>query len=157
MWSVDPASLKLTMADETRQKEREFIREFAVPPASAVTNPDLGGWLIGLRHKLSPSEMAAVLDKLVQEIAPGQPDSMGRRESARKTAAALVAAGRRAEAVEVLLRVVRSAAETRSLPFFLDTLRVIAADLAPLDRPKADLLLAESRRLTSTKTAQTGA
>lgn len=81
-WSVDAQSLKLALAEKCQQQEREFLREFTVPPAAAVANTELGSWLVGRPQQLSPDDMGATLTALVdpspQRIVVAKASSPGR-------------------------------------------------------------------------------
>ena len=64
-WSADVNSLKLTLSQETKEKERAFLKDFITAPATAVPNLELGRWLIGHEHRVSPEKMARLLAVLV--------------------------------------------------------------------------------------------
>lgn len=148
-WAADPAALKRELDETARRREREFLREFLVPPAAAVSNPELGRWLIGAEHKLSPTEMAVVLSDLVQPLADGASELRVQRDAARAQARQLAATGRKQEAGQLLLRLVQASVESKQPRFILETLTEVAADLAPFDPGKAAYLREQAQNLSA--------
>lgn len=148
-WAASPDTLKRELDETARRREREFLREFLVPPAAAVANPELGRWLIGAGHKLTPAEMAAVLADLVQPLTDATSNYRGQQEAARAQAHQLAATGRKQEAAQLLLRMVQAVVESKQPRLILDTLTLVAADLAPLDPAKAAYLRDQAHKLSA--------
>jgi hypothetical protein len=69
------------------------------------------------------------------------------RQDVRAQARALLAAGRRPDAITLLLRAMRADMETKVPNIVLESLLEIADDLAPLDPAKAGYLLGEARKM----------
>lgn len=148
-WAADPATLKRELDEAVRIRERDFLRDFLVPPAAAVANPELGRWLIGDSHRLPPAEMAAMLAKFVQPVPGATADFSAQLAVVRRQAGELAAAGRTLEATQLLLRLVQSAVETKQPRSILEALTVVSADLAPLDPVKAAYLREQAQKLSA--------
>lgn len=152
-WTADPEALKQTLSVETAATERAFLQDFLVPPVRAVPNRALGEWLVGAGLMVSPDEMKEVLAELVvpraatiEEIAETRREQ---RRLVRVEAARLVAARRQTEALQLLLRFIQQAAETKAPLFILETLSEISKDLQPLDPARAAMLLEQARMLAA--------
>ena len=148
-WAADPVALQQALSAETAARERAFLSEFYRDPREAVPNVECGRWLIGVEHKLTPTEMAAVLSDLVEPLADATSDYRGQREAARAQARQLAATGRKQEAAQLLLRMVQSVVESKQPRLILDTLTVAAADLATLDPAKAAYLRDQAHKLSA--------
>lgn len=62
---ADPEGFKKLQSAEVEEQKREFLRPYTVPPARAVVDREKGEWLIGMRHRLAPTEMKEVLEQIV--------------------------------------------------------------------------------------------
>jgi hypothetical protein len=146
-WAADRAALKVALSATTLEREHAFLKDFKVPPASALANPPLGNWLVGTQHKLEPAAMADLLRKLIEP----QADVVGRyqaqRAKLRPQAAALAAKGRKTEAVKLLLGLVQAAVDTKNALCIHEALREVCVDLGPLDPVRADYLRAQAQKL----------
>lgn len=150
-WAAQPEALKMALSEETVVRERAWLADFRVPPTAARADVERGRWLIGAEHGLSPDEMREVLPQLVTPLPSSTPREAlaGQRQAVRGQARNLAASGQKAEAVQLLLRFVRAAVETKESRFIHETLIEIAADLTPLDPAKADYLRDQAQRLST--------
>lgn len=155
-WSVDRNSLTLALAEKNQRQERDFLRDHLVPPVAARADTDKGGWLVGARYRLDPDEMKTVFQELVRPLPAAATGIIQQRDLLRAEAARLAAAGCRQEAARMLLQAVKLVADTKQAVFIHDSLRVLAQELKPLDRTKADYLLAQVAAI-ATRLKATGA
>lgn len=159
-WASNQAALEIALAAKTKENERAFLRDFFVPASAAVANQDLGLWLIGAEHKVSPVEMKAILATLIGSPASGPtpppvgpltPEQMTEARRARlrhcDTAEALVKAGNRMEAVQLLIRVVKGDVASKHPVLIVEGLVQIGDALAALEPKHSAYLLNEADRV----------
>jgi hypothetical protein len=154
-WSADAGALRLAMAAENGCREREFLQAHLVPPLAAQADLQKGSWLIGASHRLPPVAMKELLGGLVRAVPAAGADLRVRREAARAQAAALIAAGRTGEGSTLLLQCVRAAADVKDARFLVETLGLIAEDLAPHDAARAAYLREQASTLAARLPAPT--
>lgn len=148
-WAADQNSLKATLSDIVQLKRDAWLADFQRPPDEGLADLARGRWLIGWDNRLAPAAMKQVLATMVPNLLEYEAvhRARGERQAARKEAARLVASGRPVEATQLLLRFVRSAADSKNAKLIHETLIEISADLRPLDPPRAAQLEAQAQRL----------
>ena len=62
-WAADRALIPAANSVEVREREATFLQRFRVGPGRAVADVELGRWLIGSEHRISPSEMGGLLSE----------------------------------------------------------------------------------------------
>lgn len=156
-WAADVRALEISMSDDFQRKRSEFLRDFAVLPRDAVANRELGDWLVGKSHQLSPAGMAEVLNTLVVPVADPGVALRQMRDARRRAAEVLVSQGRRAEAMKAYLDLAMQTVQTRNVLHIHETLLLLADDLQALDPARARVLRQQAEALSARMAGQTAA
>lgn len=148
-WASDRQALQTARSADTAARREAFLQPFLVPPAAALSDVERGRWLIGADHRVEPAQMRDVLHELV-DPAPVRPEEQSRalRSSRREAIARLLAgadSGRKPDAIQALLRMIRAEIATKepgrihaSLVEAADALRLLEPTLAANLRGEAD-------------------
>lgn len=150
VWATNPGALERSYSPEVLGRKRDFLQRLYVEPTAAVADLALGRWLIGADLRVAPAEMTTVLKALLEPIAEGpmSSDEVRRaRQRARVSAAEMVRAGRRPEAVHTLIRAVKAEVATKDLALIVECFVQIGDDLGPLEPEHSAYLLQEAERL----------
>lgn len=154
-WAADRAALKTMLSDDTKAKERAFLQPLHRHPCEGVPDVNLGRWLIGADLKLTPEEMRAVLaaivtpaPRLAGEAAWAQAEQAREvRTQARVQAREFLQAGRRGDAVRVLINAAKADVASRIPVVIVEGLVEIGDDLASLEPKHSAMLLGQAEKL----------
>lgn len=163
-WAADPAALKKLLSPEVRAEEKAFLQELHVEPAAAVSNVEMGSWLIGAGHQISPAEMRTLLAQIIRPVAgaaqspavPLQGHTVGIEEArrirheSRDGARELLQAGRRAEAIKALIRAVQADVASKNPAIMVESLFEVSEELRALEPTQADFLRAQAEKIALT-------
>lgn len=145
---VDPARLKAIGRCAAEIARTRFATEAVLP--------DLGREIAGMLrvppamsvHRARNRTVAEIYESWLLEEAPEGPFVLAHlaRQASRRQAQALLRAGKRGEAIQVLLRASRADMETKVPAVIVESLVELSEDLAPLDAAKSRYMAEEAEK-----------
>lgn len=117
-WARSPEALAKEFSEEVIGARRDFLRPFLGTPGQARADVALGRWLIGADSRVSPGEMRAILEELL-DPPPAFADlpASGISARSRRARAVIVTSARDCPANETLLSAVAQLRRARAASF----------------------------------------